>query len=211
MKATNDPDPSVRAGCSAAILAGGRSSRMGTNKALLEVGGAAMLRRSADLLRPLVDDLFIVADDPAPYADLGLPVHPDIHPGCGAVGGLHTALARAAHPLVLCAACDMPHIGRPLLELLLRAATPGDDALLPRVGGRPEPLLAVYGRSALPGFERTIAAGRLRVLDALVGLRVRFLEEPELAAADPGLRSFVNVNTPHELAAARALAAGEGA
>lgn len=194
-------------GRSAAILAGGKSSRMGTNKALLDVGGSGMLRRTVALVQPLVDDLFIVADDAGLYDGLGLPVVPDVHHGRGAIGGIHAALVRAAHPLVLCLACDMPHIGRGLLELLLAAARPDDDALVPRVGGRPEPLLAVYGRGAGPGFERAILAGRLRVLDALDGLRVRFIEEAALRAADPGLRSFANVNTPGELAAARAFAA----
>ena len=193
-------------GCSAAILAGGKSSRMGTNKALLEVGAGAMLVRTAELLRPLVDELFLVADDEAPYVRLGLPVIPDVHPGRGAVGGIHAALRHAAHPLVLCVACDMPHIGRGVVELLLGSARPGDDALLPRIGGLPEPLLAVYARTAHAGFERAIRAGRLRVVDALEGLRVRYVDEPELRAADAALRSFVNVNTPEELAAARAAA-----
>ena len=194
-------------GCSAAILAGGRSARMGTNKALLEVGGRGMLTRTADLLRSLVDEVFLVADDAAPYAALGLPVIPDVHPGHGPVGGIHAAMRHAAQPLVLCVACDMPHLRREMLELLLTAARPGDEALVPRIGDLPEPLLAIYGRPALAGFERAIAAGRLRVVDAFEGLRVRFIEEAELRAADSGLRSFVNVNTPGELAAARAAAA----
>ena len=191
------------------ILAGGKSSRMGTNKALLEVGGSGMLERAAALLRPLVGQLFVVADDAAAYAGLDLPIVPDRHPGCGAVGGIHAALLHAAQPLVLCVACDMPHLGRGVVELLLAAARPDDDALVPRVGGRPEPLLAVYGTSARAGFERAIASGRLRVMDALEGLNVRYLEERVLRVADPTLRSFVNVNTPKELAAAR-LAAGPG-
>jgi len=181
---------------------------MGANKALLEVGGQGMLRRTAALLRPLVDDLFLVADDPAPYAGLGLPVHPDLLPGRGALGGIHAALTHAAHPRVLCAACDMPLISAGVLELLL-GAEDADDALLPRVGGWGEPLLAVYGRGALPAIERALLAGRLRVVEALAGLRVSYLEEDRLAAADPGGRSFVNVNTPGELEAARAIAAGE--
>jgi len=196
-------------GCSAAILAGGNSSRMGTNKALLEVGGRSMLHRTADLLRPLVDDLFLVADDAVPYAGLGLPIIPDVHPGRGAIGGIHAALRHAAHPLVLCVACDMPHIGPGVIELLLSSARPGDDALVPRIGGWAEPLLAVYGRSASAGFERAILAGRLRVMNALDDLRVRFIDESELRVADAELRSFANVNTPGELAAARIIAAQE--
>lgn len=198
-------------GCSVAILAGGRSSRMGTNKALLEVGGRGMVERAAGLLRPLVDDLFLVSDDAAPYAALGLPVVPDALPGRGAAGGIHAALLHASQPLVLCVACDMPLLRRAVVELLLSTARPGDDALLPRVAGRPEPLLAVYGRRARAGFEQAIGAGRLRVLDALAGLSVRYLEEPALRAADPGLRSFTNVNTPGELAAARGAAEREPA
>jgi len=197
-------------GTSAAVLAGGRSTRMGTNKALLEVDGAGMLRRTAALLRPLVGELFIVADYAEPYADLGLPVVPDIFPGRGPAGGIHAALRHAAHPFVLCAACDMPYLGRRLLELLLGAARPGDDAVLPRIGCHSEPLLAVYGRGALPGFERAIATGRLSVLHALEGLRVRYIDEADLEAADPGLRSFINVNTPGDLANARALAPARG-
>ncbi len=180
---------------------------MGTNKALLEVGGRSMLGRTAELLRPLVDDLFLVADDAAPFAALGLPVIPDVHPGRGAIGGIHAALRHAAHPLVLCVACDMPHLGSGVIELLLSAARPGDDALIPRIGGWAEPLLAVYGRDARAGFERAILAGRLRVMDALDGLRVRFIDEPALRVADAELHSFVNVNTPAELAAARDIAA----
>lgn len=192
-------------GCSAAILAGGKSSRMGANKALLEVGGLGMIDRTVELLRPLIDDLFLVADDPGPYSRLGVPVVPDVHPGRGVVGGIHAALRHAAHPLTLCVACDMPHIGRDLIELLLTSARPGDDAIVPRIDGRPEPLLAVYGRTACAGFEQAITTGRLRVVQALDGLRVRFIDERELRVADPGLRSFVNVNTPGELAAARLL------
>jgi molybdopterin-guanine dinucleotide biosynthesis protein A len=183
---------------------------MGTNKALLEVGGAGMLRRTAALLRPLVGELFIVADDAEPYAELGLPVVSDIFPGRGPSGGIHAALRHAAHPFVLCAACDMPYLGRGLLELLLGAARPDDDAVLARIGGRPEPLLAVYGRGALPGFERAIATGRLSVLYAIEGLRVRYIDESELETVDPGLRSFINVNTPRDLASARALALSTG-
>lgn len=194
-------------GCSAAILAGGRSTRMGTDKALLEVGGAVILRRTADLLRPLVGDLFVVADNAEAYAPLGLPVVPDRVPDRGSLGGILTAVARAAQPRVLCVACDMPLLQPGVLALLLAAAGPEADAVIPRPAGRPEPLCAVYGRALLPALEQAVAAGRLRIMDALAGAQLRFVEAAELAPVDPNLRSFLNVNTPDELAAARALAA----
>jgi molybdopterin-guanine dinucleotide biosynthesis protein A len=103
----------------------------------------------------------------------------------------------------------MPHILPGILELLLDAADLRADAVVPRPGGRPEALLAVYGRGALPAIERSIAAGRLKVMAALEGLRVRFLDESELASVDPERCSFANVNTPADLAAARAFAGKE--
>jgi molybdopterin-guanine dinucleotide biosynthesis protein A len=195
-------------GRSAAILAGGQSSRMGSNKALLKVGGLGMLARTVELLRPLVDDLFICANDPAPYGGTGLRVVPDVHRDRGAIGGIHAAIRAAAQPCVLCVACDMPHLAPAVVRLLLGVDAVGADAVVPLVRGLPEPLLALYSRSALPGFERAIAAGRLRVVDGLEGLRVRTVAEGDLAAVDPGLQSFLNVNTPDELAAARAGAPG---
>lgn len=189
---------------SAAILAGGASTRMGCDKALLSVRGSGILERTIALLRPLAADLFIVASDRPAYARFRLPVLPDLLPGRGALIGIHAALAQAAHPRVLCVACDMPLIGRPLLELLLAAGGPEDDALIPRPPAGPEPLLAVYDRGLLPRFEAAVRAGRLGILEALAGARVRFLAGEELERADPGWRSFVNLNTPEDLAAAEA-------
>lgn len=179
---------------------------MGTNKALLELGGQTIVAGTAQLLRPLTDDLFIVADDARPFASLGLPVVPDLVPGSGSLGGIWTAVARASHPFVLCVACDMPFLERPLLQALLAAPQPGDDAVMPRLPSGPEPLLAVYGRGLLPAMERAVAGGDLRIMNALREAHVRFLESEELDRLDPGRRSFLNVNTPTDLAAARSRA-----
>lgn len=176
---------------------------MGTNKALLEVGGRTIVARTVELLRPLTDDLFIVADDPLPYAGLGLRVVPDLLPGRGSLVGIFTAIARAGHPFVLCVACDMPFLEPCVLRAVIDAVRPGDEAVIPLPAGGPEPLLAVYGRSLLPVVERALAAGELRVMGALGAARVRFLDAKELERLAPGSRSFVNINTPAELAAAR--------
>lgn len=183
---------------------------MGVNKALLDVGGTTMVARTADLLRPLADDLFVVANDTPLYAGLGLRVVPDLVPDRGSLGGIWTAVARAANPFVLCVACDMPFLAPALLRALLEAPGATDDAVIPRLATGPEPLLAVYGRTLLPAFERAVAAGELRIMAALGQARVRFLEGEELERLDPGRRSFVNVNTPGELAEARTRAEAPG-
>lgn len=181
---------------------------MGRNKALLDVGGAVVLHRTVDLLRARLEDVFLVADDPAPYAGAGVRVLPDVIPRAGALGGIHAACVHASTPFVLVAACDMPLLEGAVIDLLIESARPGVDAVIPRPASRPEPLLALYASSLAPALAQAIAGGRLRVMDALGPVRVAFLEEDELRRADPGGRSFVNVNTPEDLAAARALAAG---
>jgi molybdopterin-guanine dinucleotide biosynthesis protein A len=196
-------------GVSAAILAGGRARRYdGARKALLVVDGATGARvidRQLAALAGLADDIRIVADDPEPYAGLRLPVIPDAIPGAGPLGGLYSALVAASHPRVIVVACDLPFVTRPLFErLLAEAAADGVDAVVPRSRGGLEPLCAVYAARIAPVLRRRIDAGALQVIAAFAELRVRELGPEALAAYDRDGRLFVNVNTPHEHARARA-------
>lgn len=194
------------------INAGGQSRRMGQAKALLPVppDQRPLLARIAQSLAPLADEMAVIAQDPAICAvaeSLGLTCHGDRRAGLGPLGGLYTALPLVQEWLIW-VACDLPLIQPDLVRSLQALAQSperdaGDDppvwdAIVPRVGGRPEPLLALYHRRCLAAVEEQIRADRLRMTDLLAQLRTHYVEEDYLRQADPDLRSFTNVNTPEE-------------
>jgi len=188
------------AGCSGALLAGGRARRLGgIAKGLLRVGGEPIAARGARLLGTLFDEVLLSADDPAPYAALGLPAVADRMPGKGAPGGLHAVLAAAREDWVFVAACDMPFLSEAGIRLLA-GRRPGADVVLVRWRGRVEPLHAFWSRACLPVLEARLAAGDPSFRDIAAGVRCAEVAEAEWAAIDPGGRAFVNVNTPEDAA-----------
>jgi len=196
---------------SIAIQAGGRSSRMGVDKALRPFLGRPLVERIIERLRPAAQELFITTNRPDEYAYLGLPAVPDRLPNRGALGGLLTAFSAAHGTLVGVAACDMPFASA---ELFLEAARlleeEGADAVLARTPEGLEPLHAVYRREAcLPAVEAAIQADQWRAVTWLPRVRVRYLTPVELRRWDPDGLAFVNVNTPEEFARAEALASAD--
>lgn len=186
---------------SAAIMAGGKSRRMGRDKAWLDVGdGRPIVRRVIDVLSAVADEVFLVANDER-YTTLGLRVVPDRFAAGGVLGGIATGVGAATHERVLVAACDMPFL-RPEVFRLLVERSDGYDAVVPRIGDEYEALHALYTKMCLPPMERALGAGKMRVLSFFGDVRLRVLEADELRTVDPDLRSFTNVNTPEELAAA---------
>jgi molybdopterin-guanine dinucleotide biosynthesis protein A len=185
---------------SAAIMAGGKSTRMGQDKAWIELDGEPLIKRVADVLGQVADEVIIVANDPR-YESLGLRVVRDRYPVGGALGGIATGVGAATHDAVLVAACDMPFLSADVWRVLLGHAGEA-DVVIPRVGGELETLHALYAKACVPHMARSIAENRLRVISFFDRVKVLELEEPELRAADPTLRSFTNVNTPEELASA---------
>ncbi len=182
---------------SAGILAGGRSSRMGSNKALLPFRGRPLIRHQIDVLAPLTGDLMIGANDPGTYEAFGVRVVPDVLQEPCALTGIHALLAAAAHPFVFVAACDLPFLNRDLIRHLLAQA--GDaDAVLPLGPRGPEPLCAVYSKRCLPEIERAAAAGLWKATAFLRGLRVRELPIPEGQWLVDGRSPLFNANTPEE-------------
>jgi len=179
------------------ILAGGRSSRMGQNKALLPLGGRPLITHVLTTLTGLCQEIIIVTNDPTPYAVLPARLVGDIYPGRGALGGIHAGLSASRTELTLVVACDMPFLNPALLRYLVSLA-PGYDAVVPRLGDQFEPLHAVYTRRCLPPMERLLAQGPQRVITFYEQIHLRVVEEEELRRLDPELRSFINVNTPEE-------------
>jgi acetylornithine deacetylase/succinyl-diaminopimelate desuccinylase-like protein/molybdopterin-guanine dinucleotide biosynthesis protein A len=187
-------------GCTGALVAGGRATRMGgVAKGLLRIGGEPIAARSLALFRALFDDAVVVANDPAPYAGLGATVVPDLLPGRGAPGGLHAALSAARTEWVFAAGCDMPFLDAGAIAFLA-ARRAGAPAVLVRFAGRLEPLHAFWSRACLPVLDRMLREGEpsLRELAAAVGARI--VEEDAWRAVDPAGRAFENVNTPADAA-----------
>ncbi|MBZ0160547.1 MAG: molybdenum cofactor guanylyltransferase [bacterium] len=186
------------------VLAGGKSSRMGFNKAFIEFGGKRLIEATVDRLRALFPEVLIIANDPPLYAYLGVKVISDLIPDSGSLGGIYTGLSAASYPTCFFVACDMPFLNADLIKLLVREAE-GWDVVVPRVGGELQPLHAVYARSCLPLMKEAIDTGVLKITRFFPKAKVNIIEESILREVDPHLLGFVNVNTPPELEQAEAI------
>jgi molybdopterin-guanine dinucleotide biosynthesis protein A len=184
-----------------AIQAGGRSSRMGRDKALVPLAGVPLIEHVLRRTEGLADEVLITTNRPEDLAYLGVRLVADRDPGAGALPGLLTALEAAMGDPVLVVACDLPFLCRPLLEHLLDLA-PGAEAVVPRWQGSLEPLHAVYARSCVGAIRQVLRTGGQRMTDLLNTLSLRVIEEETIARFDPEGWSFFNVNTPEDLALA---------
>ncbi len=207
-------DPILHAGpaISAIVLAGGRSSRFGADKAFLPVEGQPLVARTVHQLAALSDDLILVTNNPAPYRPLGLSVRlvPDERPGEGSLMGIYSGLKAARHPYALAVACDMPFLNLSLLRYMLSFVA-GYDVIIPRSGDCLEPLHAIYGKTCLPFMAHLLEQGRRQIIAFFPEVRVRYVEEEEIGRFDPQHLSFLNVNTPADWARVqRLLQKGEG-
>lgn len=176
------------------LLAGGKSSRMGRDKALLPFHGATLGAHVAAVVAAAAGSMTVVGD-PEKYASLGYPVLPDRSPGAGPLGGIETALYHTRADWNLVVACDMPKLTAEFLRELLDAGEHRQAGVLLPAGptGRPEPLVAVYHRCCGPALRRALDAGVRRVTEALASLDVVVWEMHNAACLE-------NLNTPEEWA-----------
>lgn len=185
------------------ILAGGQSSRMGANKALLDLGGETLIERVARQFTAWFPQVVVVTNTPDQYSFLNLPMAGDRIPGLGPLGGLEAGLTASRFAHAFFAACDMPFLSEDLVRYLL-AQAPDHDIVVPRIHGEFEPMHAVYGRNCLPAITANLDARRLKLLRIFDAVRVRVVEEPEILPFGDPAWLFFNCNTPEDLAQARA-------
>jgi molybdenum cofactor guanylyltransferase len=175
---------------SAAILAGGQATRFGgRDKGALIVDGQTIRDRQLAVLSRVTDDVMIVGRDV-----------PDLIPGCGPLGGVHSALARARHDVVFVIACDMPFVTERLLRYLLDLAGAA-DVVVPRTARGYHPLCAVYTRACIEPIERRLTRRTLKMVDLLADVRTRVVTDDEIGEFGDVDRLLANVNTPSEYAA----------
>jgi molybdopterin-guanine dinucleotide biosynthesis protein A len=192
------------------ILAGGRSSRMGRDKAWLELAGVPLVQRIARAVEPLVSSVTVIGP-PERFASMGLAVIPDLIPSrsasgessCGPLGGIVTALNATERAWNLVLACDLPYITTLWLDwLLVRSGASEAQAIVPERTSGVEPLAAVYRKAFAQVLAEALGRGVRKVSDAVRDLRVERIPEAEWRAVDPEGNVLANMNTPEEYARA---------
>ncbi|GBF34209.1 molybdopterin-guanine dinucleotide biosynthesis protein MobA [Desulfocucumis palustris] len=184
------------------VLAGGKSGRMGTDKAVLNIGGRSMLDRVMHELFRLFDQVLLVTGEADQRGYPGVRVIRDIYPGCGPLGGIHAGLKAAGTPYIFVTGCDMPFVRAELMACLLDHA-PGYDLVIPRKGEYVEPLFAVYGKGCIGPAENMLREKKYNIRGFFPEVRVKYIDRKEMEQCAGSDRCFINVNTPEELAEAR--------
>jgi molybdopterin-guanine dinucleotide biosynthesis protein A len=181
---------------------------MGEDKALKPFLGRPLIQRVVDRLSHIADEVIVTTNRPEDYQFLNLRLAPDLKPGRGALGGLYTAVASAAHPIVAVVACDMPFASPTLFEAASRLLVQEEaDVVIAKSEEGFEPIHAVYRReTCLPAIESAIAADQWKVIAWFPQVNVRVLTSDELKQFDPDGLAFWNVNTPDEFIQAEQLA-----
>jgi molybdenum cofactor guanylyltransferase len=185
------------------ILAGGKSTRMGADKAFVTLDGRTLLARALELARSVSRDVRIVGD-PAKFAPFA-PVVEDVFRGCGPLAGIHAALRASPADLNLILPVDAPFVSPPLLQyLIMRARTQGAATVtVPRMNGSWQPLCAVYRRQFADAAEQALRAGRYKIDALFAAAQTLMVEKDEFEAAGFSTNMFRNLNTPEELEAVK--------
>lgn len=179
----------------AIILAGGKSSRMKTDKGLMNFNGKMLVEHVVDAVKQITPNIFIVTQNHA-YEKLGYPCYPDIYTNKGALGGIYTGLVNSSTQKNLIVGCDMPFLSGNVLNELIGNCD-GVDVLLAIHKDKEEPLCSVYDKTCIPHFKILLEQDRLKITDALAGLqtrRISFDKEDWFIGNE-----FANINSIEEL------------
>lgn len=191
----------------AAVLAGGRSRRLGRDKVSLRLAGKPLAAWVMDAVRSVTVDSWLVTNQPLAHLALGYPCLSDLWPGRGALGGLLSIMLVARGEWLLLTACDTPFLQPALLQALVQTACRGrGDAVVCQSSRGLEPLPGLFHSRLQPLIQAQVQEGVLPVRTLLARCRTTILSPEDVQRHDPEERSFFNINTPQDLAAAEALA-----
>ena len=204
------------------ILAGGKSRRMGENKALMRLGDDSLIGHVIRCLHDVTDELLLVTNSPTEYAHLDVPMHGDILPDTGALGGIYTGLIHASHDVILCVACDSPFLEPKLLSYLVSVLGEYDAVMPYTYSSRQTPfcrnkdigvtnpsygddtqitlqtLCAAYSKRCLSIIELMLRESELRVHALQERARIQRVSPEVWREFDPEGMSFFNINTPED-------------
>jgi molybdopterin-guanine dinucleotide biosynthesis protein A len=181
------------------ILAGGNNTRMGTNKAFLEINGVRLIDKTINIYRGLFSEIIIVTNDPLSYLEFtNATVITDIYKGKGALGGIYTGLFYSKNTYAFVSACDMPYLNKDFIEYL--AGQSGKhDVIVPVLAEGYQPLHAIYSRNCLPSIKRLLMLDKLKVTGFYRDMRVLGVSEEQILPFNKNGRLFQNLNTPQDV------------
>ncbi|OGW02362.1 MAG: hypothetical protein A2W77_05660 [Nitrospinae bacterium RIFCSPLOWO2_12_39_16] len=175
------------------ILAGGRNSRIGQNKAFLEIGGKMIIERTIEIYKKIFDEILIITNTPEDYQYLGLKVYTDLIPNRGSLGGIYTGLHYSKSDYTFFSACDMPFLNEKVIRHIIKGAR-DYDIIVPYYKHRLHPLHAVYSKRCLPIFKGMVEENRLKIKALFLKFRVKKIADiPETR-----LPPFSNINTKED-------------
>lgn len=184
-------------GVAGVILAGGKSSRMGSNKALLPYRGGRFIEAIHRQLTNIFSEVLLVTNNPVQYEFLPCRKVPDLYQGMGVLAGIHSGLYHSHSQAIFAVACDMPYLVEELIRQMVSRANAG-GVLIPESPGGLEPLHAVYGKGCLAAIEATLLSGQRRIVSFFDRTNVSRMNLEQVACFDPAFVSFLNINTPED-------------
>lgn len=186
---------------SAVILAGGKSTRMGYDKQLIDIKGKNLIERQCEVLSNEFDEIILVSNGPVCCNVPGCNITGDIIPGMGPLSGIHAGLKRASSEYAYFIACDMPYINMDyIMYMKKRLAERGGKACVTRLGEWLEPFNAFYSKKVIPDIEASLAGEKSAVHKFIKNLDCLYIEENEARKFSPDWGMFYNINTKEELA-----------
>jgi molybdopterin-guanine dinucleotide biosynthesis protein A len=180
------------------ILLGGKSSRYGSNKALVEIEGVRLIERVVGVMKSIFHRVILLTNTPEEYTYLRLPMVEDLIKGLGPMGGIYTGLMTMSDETGFLVACDMPFLSGKLIRHMVEVRD-DFDTVVPRMDWMLEPLHALYSKKCIPVIREAIEERQYQIAKCFAGMRVRYVDEEELRLWDPDLRSFFNINKPQDL------------
>lgn len=180
------------------ILAGGKSRRMGTNKAFLPIGEERLIDRTIRTFKDIFSDVIVVTNTPLDYLEQDCTIATDIIKSKGALGGIYTGLFYASCEHAFISACDMPLLNKKFIEYMIERCNNDHDIVVPELPEGFQPLHAIYSRRCLPAIKRMIGQDKLKITGFYKGLKTVAIPENVITQFDPEGKMFLNVNTQEE-------------
>ena len=182
------------------ILAGGKNSRIGVNKAFLKIGGKRLIDAILETYGTLFDDIAIVTHDPISYLEFSdAVIVTDIYKNKGPLGGLYTGLFYAKHPHAFICPCDMPYLNRDFIAYMIEKSVKYDVTVPITHEGLHQPLHAVYSKNCLPSIKRLLLLNKLKVTGFYRDMRILTIPPEQIQPFNQDGRLFLNINTPDDV------------